>query len=471
VLEWLHIPYSGSGILPSAIGMNKAFQKSMMRDKGFDVAKSLVLQRTEWIQEKNKKEIFKRVQKRVGIPFVVRPANQGSSIGVSIVNKKNTEEFKNAVNSAFFICELSADTWNNFSPEQKSDWVRDTSEIKDGVGIPFIVNGERINHPEHLLSFIESYFSSENKKPLAISSIYEEQEVLIEEFIDGTEFSCIVIRNEDGEPIALPPTEIKKGKEVFDYRSKYLAGMTRKVTPIDVPSSQIEKIRKECSRLFNFFGFHVYARIDGFIRKDKKIFLNDPNTTSGMLPSSFFFHQAAEIGLNPSQFLTYIIRTSVAERIHSLAYAEPYRKLLDELDEKITGLQSGSISKKRIGVVLGGYSSERHISVESGRNVYEKLSSSAAYEPIPVFLVGNDAGYQLWRIPVNLLLKDNADDIRDKILHFKKHPVIEQIRKCCKELTARYASSSIVFEPEKISLEELKKVGRWGFHRTPWTAR
>jgi UDP-N-acetylmuramate--alanine ligase len=38
--------------------------------------------------------------------------------------------------------------------------------------------------------------------------------------------------------------------------------------------------------------------------------------------------------------------------------------------------------------VLGGYSSERHISVESGRNIYEKLASSEKYAPVPVFLTG-----------------------------------------------------------------------------------
>ena len=64
-----------------------------------------------------------------------------------------------------------------------------------------------------------------------------------------------------------------------------------------------------------FLSFNTYARIDGFIQEDETIFLNDPNTTSGMLPSSFFFHQAAEIGLDPSQFLSYVIRTSLEERM------------------------------------------------------------------------------------------------------------------------------------------------------------
>ena len=52
----------------------------------------------------------------------------------------------------------------------------------------------------------------------------------------------------------------------------------------------IQDIREECIKLFELFQFNVYARIDGFVGEDKYIYLNDPNTTSGMLPSSFFFH-------------------------------------------------------------------------------------------------------------------------------------------------------------------------------------
>src|SRR5213075_1430684 len=97
-------------------------------------------------------------------------------------------------------------------------------------------------HPEKLLAFINNYFTAsdqdrfiETGNELFLQSVFEEQEVLIEEFIEGIEFSCIVIRNENGKALALPPTEIKKGGEVYDYRSKYLAGMSRKVTPIGLP--------------------------------------------------------------------------------------------------------------------------------------------------------------------------------------------------------------------------------------------
>lgn len=63
-----------------------------------------------------------------------------------------------------------------------------------------------------------------------------EHEVLIEEFLTGKEFSCIVIRTDEGEIVSLPPTEIRKGNEIFDYRSKYLAGLSSKQTPIDLPT-------------------------------------------------------------------------------------------------------------------------------------------------------------------------------------------------------------------------------------------
>ena len=124
-----------------------------------------------------------------------------------------------------------------------------------------------------------------------------------------------MIQDENGNPIALPPTEIRKGQNIFDYRSKYLPGLSRKITPIDLPEKQIKSISDACCKLFADMHFNVYARIDGFISPKGKVFLNDPNTTSGMLPSSFFFHQAAEIGLNPSKFLTFIIRTSIQQRL------------------------------------------------------------------------------------------------------------------------------------------------------------
>jgi len=456
LLDYHGIPYSGSGVLPSAIGINKTFQKKMMKAAGYPMPESVVIRRAQWFSQSGPEPLFQSIKKTIGLPFVVRPANQGSSIGVSIIQRdSNLQAFCEAVENAFFVKYLTREEWKKKNPEERLRWVREISEMKDGIGIPFKTSGcETVYHPAGLPALLDRHFKKQ--KDIILESLDEENEVLAEAFIQGKEFSCIVLRDDEEAVIALPPTEIVKGKEVFDYRSKYLPGLSRKVTPIQLPDEQIQKIREACEELFRFFGFHVYARIDGFVQADGKIFLNDPNTTSGMLPSSFFFHQAAEIGLNPSQFLTFIIRNSLAERIRSGFRVAPYRVLLERTDAAIRQLHQATTKKIRVAVLLGGYSSERHISVESGRNIYEKLASSSKYEAFPVFLTGNDKNYDLYRIPINILLKDNADDIRDKVLHGKNHPLLEKIKQQCAGITAKYGQAGYEFQPRKISFGELK---------------
>ena len=90
---------------------------------------------------------------------------------------------------------------------------------------------------EELLAFLNLNLKPNSDKKILLESLDAEDEVLIEGFIEGKEFSCIVVQNENNKAIALPPTEIKKGKELFDYRSKYLPGLARKITPIDLPRS------------------------------------------------------------------------------------------------------------------------------------------------------------------------------------------------------------------------------------------
>ncbi len=176
-----------------------------------------------------------------------------------------------------------------------------------------------------------------------------------------------------------------------------------------------------------------------------------------MLPSSFFFHQAAEIGLNPSQFLTYIIRTSLQERLRTTLKLNKVAALLEKLDAAIQVQHQKELKVEQVIVILGGYSSERHISVESGRNIYEKLSSSAKYHPIPVFLTGDENSHQLYQLPINLLLKDNADDIRDKVLHFNPHPIIQKIQAQAQGITNRFVADGGIFEPEQLDYDWIKK--------------
>lgn len=461
MLEELDIPYTGSGIQASEIGMDKAIQKELMLQKDFECPKVRVLERKDWLSS-DLKDIYEDAIEAVGFPLVIRPANQGSSIGVSIIEHDNIEAFREAVNNAFFRELIPVKRWKTASIYEKNEHIRLLTDIRVGVGFPLDVtfNNETytIYHPEQLLSFLNKEaeeWTGPADADFLLEGHHSEEKVILEEFINGQEFSCIVIRKEDGSAVALPPTEIVKGNEVFDYRSKYMPGFSRKVTPIRLPAEDIEKIRKECERLFVELGFETYARIDGFFTEDKKTLLNDPNTTSGMLPSSFFFHQAAEIGLNPSQFLTYIIRASLQERLAARPGVASFRNLLELLDDNIQMLREEAVKKQKIGVFLGGYSFERHISVESGRNIFEKLSSSDKYEPIPVFLTGSEEEMAIFQLPINLLLKDNADDIRDKIHHWSRNETLEKIKEECYDITQKYASAEVVFEPVKLRFEEL----------------
>ncbi len=463
-LDDLQIPYTGSGVRPSQIGMDKALQKTLMAQQGFACPAVLVFDHSTWTSGRIY-DLYQQSIDTVGFPMVIRPANQGSSIGVSIIDEQaGLEGFEEAVNRAFFREVITVQRWQESSEFERLDYLRLLTDIRDGLGFPMDVRFKNeistFYHPEQLLAYLneQSVKADLELDAFILESHFSEREVIIETFIRGKEFSCIVIRKEDGAAVALPPTEIVKGGEVFDYRSKYMPGLSRKLTPIDLPDAQINAIRAEATRLFESLGFHVYARIDGFCTPEGKIFLNDPNTTSGMLPSSFFFHQAAEIGLNPSQFLTFIIRMSLQERLTEHPQREHYQMLLELLDERIKDLHKEADQQKRIAVILGGYSFERHISVESGRNIYEKLSSSDKYDPIPVFLTGEDGNFQLYQLPINLLLKDNADDIRDRILHFRKHPLIEYIKGECFEITQKYGSRDVIFEPKLLSFQDLKKI-------------
>jgi D-alanine-D-alanine ligase len=458
LLEYLDIPYTGSGILPSAIGINKVVQKKLMLQAGFNSPDFFTVSRDEWRSSRNVQAVLDRASKEVKFPLVVKSPTQGSSIGVTVIHTPDADLLASAIDKSLFIRLVTAQTWNAISTSEKNEWIRTTCDIREGIGIPVRIGNTIFSHPDDLEQFLNEQLLKVDS--LSLESLDAESEVILEGFIDGKEFSSIVIEDMNGKAVCLPPTEIRKGKEVFDYRSKYLPGLSRKITPIELPDADLERIRETCEQLFTTLGFGVYARIDGFINPEGKIFLNDPNTTSGMMPSSFFFHQAAEIGFNPSQFITYIIHTSLRRRIQEMKFSGVAEKMLKKLDASMHEMRNNPAVRKKIAVVFGGYSSERHISVESGRNVYEKLSSSAIFEPVPVFLSGADDAHELYTLPINLMLKDNADDIREKILHFSTHPIIQKIIAECGELTGMFGDVNNLNAPERINYPQLaERVG------------
>jgi D-alanine-D-alanine ligase len=81
LLELADMPYVGAGVLGSAAGMDKDIMKALFRAAGLPIVKHVTLLRSEW--EANAKNIQKRVQSKLKYPVFVKPANLGSSVGIS----------------------------------------------------------------------------------------------------------------------------------------------------------------------------------------------------------------------------------------------------------------------------------------------------------------------------------------------------------------------------------------------------
>lgn len=126
-LELLGLPYVGSGVLASALAMDKKMAQIIYKESGILVCKKVVINKSAW--SKNYSQVLQNIRIAVGLPCVVKPNNQGSSVGVSIVKKEN--QLKNALREAF-----------GFDPEVLIE------EFMDGVEVTCPVLGNE--YPEFL---------------------------------------------------------------------------------------------------------------------------------------------------------------------------------------------------------------------------------------------------------------------------------------------------------------------------------
>ncbi|MGQ9493113.1 MAG: D-alanine--D-alanine ligase [Anaerolineae bacterium] len=85
LLEMAGIPYVGAGVLGSALGMDKVAMKAIFRAEGLPIADYVLVMRWEW--EEHRAKVVQRVAQRIGYPCFVKPANLGSSVGVSKVHE------------------------------------------------------------------------------------------------------------------------------------------------------------------------------------------------------------------------------------------------------------------------------------------------------------------------------------------------------------------------------------------------
>lgn len=135
-----------------------------------------------------------------------------------------------------------------------------------------------------------------------------ENEVVVEQFVQGREFSVGVLGGK-----ALPPIEIIPKSGFYDYASKYQAGKTEEICPADIDEETDTKLRSEAVSTFNALHLDGYARVDFLLDENGQTYCLEANTLPGMTPTSLLPQEAAVDGMNYAQLCEKIIEISLAK--------------------------------------------------------------------------------------------------------------------------------------------------------------
>ncbi|SEA20440.1 D-alanine-D-alanine ligase [Bizionia paragorgiae] len=170
------------------------------------------------------------------------------------------------------------------------DTIREDDIIKK-VGLPCFVKANKAGS-----SFgISKVHKKEDLQTAIDVAFKEDDEIIIESFLDGTEVSVGVITY-NGETKVLPITEIVSENDFFDYKAKYL-GQSQEITPARLTAEQEEKVVTVARKVYEILKMKGYSRSE-FIFKDGEPHLLEVNTVPGLTNASILPQQAAKAGIS-----------------------------------------------------------------------------------------------------------------------------------------------------------------------------
>jgi D-alanine-D-alanine ligase len=177
----------------------------------------------------------------------------------------------------------------------------DTDKLIEELGLPVFVKPNaggssfgvtKVKEKEQLLAALEM-------------ATKESVDILIEEFIDGPEFTCGLVKLSNQE-ILFPVTEVIPQNEFFDFEAKYTVGKTDEITPARISPEMTQKIQQLSSRIYDLCDCSGIVRID-YILKDGEFYFLEVNTTPGMTATSFVPQQIAAMDRKLGDVLGLII--------------------------------------------------------------------------------------------------------------------------------------------------------------------
>lgn len=166
----------------------------------------------------------------------------------------------------------------------------DEDAIINKVGLPCFVKANKAGSSFGITKVYEKRDLNE-----AIDKAFrEDNEIIIESFLDGVEVSVGVITYQ-GKVMVLPLTEIVSENDFFDYAAKY-QGQSQEITPARISEDLAQKVRKEAKRIYEILKLKGLSRSE-FIFKDDEPYLLEVNTVPGLTEESILPQQARAAGI------------------------------------------------------------------------------------------------------------------------------------------------------------------------------
>lgn len=236
----------------------------------------------------------------LGLPY------NGSSVLASALcmNKYKTNEFlrSNGINVPKSVL-ISKEDWN----VQKQECL---AHITKELGFPIIIKP----HDDGCSTLVQK-IKIESDIEAAVESIFLDGKThaLVEECITGMELTVGVIGND--EPRALPASQAVVTGEVLSIEEKFLPGAGENQTPAPISESAMRYVQSVMEKAYTLIGCKGYVRIDCFYQDctqsptgKERVIIIEFNTLPGLTPATCIFHQAAEIGIKPMDFIDMIVQ-------------------------------------------------------------------------------------------------------------------------------------------------------------------
>lgn len=177
-------------------------------------------------------------------------------------------------------------------PTAKSIWIKkedETSLEHYNMSIPVVVKACNGGSSVGVVLVKDA-----SEYEVALNECFElDNQVLVEDYIDGREFSVGVI---DGK--ALPIVEIIPNEGWYDYENKYKDGATTHVCPAELNEELTAKMQKIAEDAYEAIGCEPYARVDIMMDRDEEMYCLEVNTLPGMTSTSLIPDEARAVGVD-----------------------------------------------------------------------------------------------------------------------------------------------------------------------------